>query len=400
MKKSHLLILLLMALAVSTNAQERLPQDYTPPTDIVTLSPDMTFPQAFEVLSKVAYAREGRIIIDPLKHTERIDVEIVGLPWRKALDVILKAHRLAYLQHEKFYEVTGEPEAAGALSLEPTLDSREVRIEAIFFEGDRHELDETGVDWTAVVGGSNWNSSGFGVNAASVITDNIVQGNVNYHSTHKGTTYDLTALLKAYESENLGRILARPQVVVLTGKEGRIQVGQDFSIKTRDFAGNLIDRFFSVGTILTVAPTIISENGINFIHLTIHAERSNIAAVTPDIIVDKSQADTHVLLLDGEATTLGGLYLRESHDVRKGVPYLSRLPWYVFGLRYIFGYNSKEIQDRELIVILRATLVPQLKTRTAAMAANMQEMFEQRQHEFRKTFDTNFDSVSVPELRK
>lgn len=406
MKKSTLFILLLMAPTVLVQAQERLPQDYTPPTDIVTLSKDMTFPQAFEVLSKVAYAREGKIIIDPLKHTGPIGVEIDALPWQKAFDVILKSHNLGYVEHEKFYEVTGTPEISATEEKDvPTLDSREVRIEAIFFEGNRHELDEAGIDWSAMVSRANnaggWTGSGsFAVNGASEIQTQIVEAGGTYTSTKGAFTYNLSAILRAYESENLGRILAQPQVVVMSGKEGRIQVGQDFSVKQRDFAGNVIDRFFSVGTILLVTPEVYTEAGTDFIRLTIHAERSSVTPELITIIVDKSQADTHVLLLNGETTMLGGLYSRDSRTVRKGVPFLSRLPWWVFGLRYIFGYNEKEITDRELIVVLRASLVPKLQTRTATAARTMNEVFDQSQHQMRHNFDQNFDSTSVRELRK
>jgi len=39
------------------------------------------------------------------------------------------------------------------------------------------------------------------------------------------------------------------------------------------------------------------------------------------------------------------------------------LPWWVFGLRYIFGYDSKNIVKRELIVLLKAEILPSLEDR-------------------------------------
>jgi type IV pilus assembly protein PilQ len=398
MKKSTLLILLLMATAGLSPAQERRSQESSPPTDVVTLSPDMTFPQAFEVLSRVAYAREGKTIIDPLKHTGMIEVEIDALPWKKAFDVILKAHRLDFTVHEKFYEVTGEPVLTADEKKAPTLKSREVRIEAIFFEGNRSELAEAGIDWSVLVSQAN-KSIGFAVNGASEVQSQIVEATGAYGSQKGRSHYDLSGLLRAYESEDLGRVLAQPQIAVMSGKDGRIQVGQDFSIKQRDFAGNIIDRFFSVGTILTVTPDIYNENGVDFIYLAIHAERSFLTPDITNIVIDKSAADTHVLLLNGETTMLGGLYSRQHRTVRKGVPYLSRLPWWVFGLRYIFGYNLLDVRDKELIVILRATLVPELKTRTQSPFKSLNELFDQSQNQINRTFEQNFDSISVKQLR-
>ncbi len=366
--------------------QNRLPQEYISADEIITLSSDMSFEQAFTVLSKVAFEKEGKTIIDPLKHQGRIDVEIVNLPWKKAFEIILKAHRLQYVEHEKFYEVTGEPQEVSADKKPVTVSSREIRIEAVFFEGDRHALSEAGVDWSFLRSGNTWNG-GFSVNGANEVTSNIVEGNLSYTENSGGIEYDVSSVLKAFESENLGRILAQPQIVVLSGREGRIQVGQDFSIKTRDFAGNIIDNFFSTGTILTVTPVVFSESGVNFIHLSIHAERSSAAPDVVSTTINKSQADTQVLLLDGESTMLGGLYTRDFKTVRKGIPYLKDLPWWALGLRYLFGYNLQDTADKELIVVLRASLVPDLKNRAIQKLKNLDETFEQERNRSQGTYE-------------
>ena len=51
------------------------------------------------------------------------------------------------------------------------------------------------------------------------------------------------------------------------GKEGKIQVGSDFSIKQKDFSGNTVEKFYPTGTILTVTPHVYKEDGINYIVL-------------------------------------------------------------------------------------------------------------------------------------
>lgn len=194
------------------------------------------------------------------------------------------------------------------------------------------------------------------------------------------------------QSQNLGRILSQPQIVVLSGKEGRIQVGQDFSIKTRDFAGNVIDNFFSTGTILSVTPTIHAEGDMTFVHLTIHAERSNAIPDPVSTRINKSQADTQVLLLDGESTMVGGLYSRDYKTVRKGVPFLKDLPWWVLGLRYAFGYNLKDGLDKELIVVIRATVLQDLKTRTTLPKKALEESFKQSGDNARQNFKKSWDA--------
>jgi len=54
---------------------------------------------------------------------------------------------------------------------------------------------------------------------------------------------------------------------------GRTQVGSDIAIKERDFAGNLIDRFYSTGTIIEVKPFIYSEDNIDYVFLDTKVEK-------------------------------------------------------------------------------------------------------------------------------
>lgn len=376
--------------AFGVAAQDRLPQEYISPDEIITLSADMSFDQAFEILSKIAYEKEGKTIIDPAKRQGRIDVQIVNLPWKKAFEVILKAHRLSYKEHEKFYEVIGETTKVDPSKVEVSLSSREVRIQAIFFEADRRALAESGIDWSFLRSGSVLSGS-FGVSGATGVSDEIVEGNLSYTKTIEGADYEISGMLRAFESMNLGRILAQPEIVVISGREGRIQVGQDFSIKTRDFAGNVIDNFFSTGTILTVTPVVFSEDDIRFIHLKIKAERSS---ATPDVVsttINKSEATTEVILVNGECTSIGGLYNRELKMVRKGVPYLKDLPWWVLGLRYVFGQNLKDVSDKELLVVLRASLVPDLRSRSTATRLPAGEVFQKERQGSTEEFDRNWD---------
>jgi general secretion pathway protein D len=386
---------------IASFGQNRLPQEYVAPDEIITLSKSTSFEQAFNILSKIAEKKEGKTIIDPMRHQGQIDVEIVNLPWKKALDVILKANRLSYVDHDRFYEIVGEEKQVSPGEEPIKIGSREIRIEAIFFEGNRQALQEVGVDWTAIAGMFNNQDTTFSFisRGGSQVTDNITEA----HFHHKTTTGDifnkeydleLTSMLRAFEKDDLGRILAHPQLVVLSGKEGRIQVGQDFSIKTLDFAGNIIDKFYSVGTILTVKPTVYTENGVDFIHLTIHMERSNVQPDPITTIVNKSEANTQVLLLNGETTVLGGLYSRDNRVLRRGFPFLKDLPWYVFGLRYLFGYNLNSNFDRELIVVLRASLLPQLEERVKLESTTLHDALKQGSQQMDETLQRNWEAQS------
>jgi len=392
-------ILIAVLTAMTALAQNRLPQEYVAPDEIITLSASSSFEQAFEILSKIAERKEGKTIIDPLRHQGQIDVEIVNMPWKKALEIILKANRLAYVEHERFYEITGEAAKVKPEEEPITFGSREILIESIFFEANLQAMEEVGVDLSALISTGNIDSTGIIMRGGSQVTENIAEARGSYRrdGLHIGDwefNLNLDGMLRAYEKDDLGRILAHPKLVVLSGKEGRIQVGQDFSIKTLDFAGNIIDRFYSVGTILNVTPTVYTENNVDFIHLTIHMERSNVLPDPISTIVNKSEANTQVLLLNGETTVMGGLYSRDTRDLRKGVPFLKDLPWWVLGLRYVFGYSLQQTVDRELLVVLRASLVPKLEARTAGIPGTLHDVLKDGNQNMSKTLQQNWEAQS------
>jgi type IV pilus assembly protein PilQ len=190
----------------------------------------------------------------------------------------------------------------------------------------------------------------------------------NFQSEYTMGEFEGTSegIFKFFEEENLGEIIARPSITVRDGNVGKIQIGQDISIKQRDFAGNVIDVFVPTGTILDITPYIYEEDGVDYILLKIKAERSTAPVVTElSTTINKTNATTEVLMLDGEKTAIGGLFVNAETSVRRGIPFLKDLPWWFFGLRYIFGYDEVEITKNETIIILEAKILPTLKERMA-----------------------------------
>jgi type IV pilus assembly protein PilQ len=70
-------------------------------------------------------------------------------------------------------------------------------------------------------------------------------------------------------------------------------------------------------------------------------------------------------MLNGEETVIGGMFINQTTKVRTGIPFLKDLPWWFFGLRYIFGTDQDLVTKKELVILLRAELVPTLKERLA-----------------------------------
>ncbi len=171
-------------------------------------------------------------------------------------------------------------------------------------------------------------------------------------------------------------MIARPQTTVRSGSTGRVQIGTDFSVKERDFAGNVIDRFYSAGTILEVTPTVYTYGNTELIDLMYKATRSSVTPGTVSTLIDKTENQSKLLLLNGEETYVAGLTLNEETTTREGIPLLKDLPWWFFGLRYLFGYDKVNVSRRELLILLRAELVPTIDARIEQLTKNRDVMQE------------------------
>ncbi len=172
-----------------------------------------------------------------------------------------------------------------------------------------------------------------------------------------------TAVFKFFETNGIGEIISNPSIVVRDRNEGRIQIGSDFSVRTKDFAGNTTEKFFPTGTIIIVTPYIHKEGGLDYALLNISVERSSFSTSETTTEIKKTTAATQVLMLNGEETAIGGLFLNEEAIVRNGIPFLKDLPWWVFGIRYLTGYDQTIVRKKELVILLKTELIPTLQER-------------------------------------
>ncbi|MHB8931397.1 MAG: hypothetical protein ACYC5R_12450, partial [Melioribacteraceae bacterium] len=112
--------------------------------------------------------------------------------------------------------------------------------------------------------------------------------------------------------------------------------------------------------------------------------------------VSKNVVTTDVLLLDGEETAIGGLFENQEISVRRGIPFLKDLPWWVFGIRYLTGYDSQETVRKEVIMLIKAELLPSLKDRIekikedSALRDIRQENFD-KMEKYKKQFEKKED---------
>jgi type II secretory pathway component GspD/PulD (secretin) len=299
--------------------------------------------------------------------------------WKRALEYILKTNDLSYKEHARHFEILENETLQGPNKLKKQIDfdTREIEIKATFFEADYATMAQIGVDWTTISNGKvNLrldNRSGSQVDGA-LFSAKLVSTKL----------FDVAAIINAFESKDKGKILANPQIRIMDGEEGKIKVGKNFYLTTRDFSGNTRYSEYEAGTILRVIPSIISLDGKMFIHLDINAEKSDVEVTSLGVTKKITEGKTKVLLLNGEETALAGMFSNQVTNVRKGIPLLKDLPWWIFGLRYFMGYNASNYSKKELIILIKAEIVPRLDDRNLKQIS-MQKQLEKRRRLYEQT---------------
>ncbi len=411
MKKTTMhLVLLVFALALTTllgsglaQAQDLPPQQgrqirgYVPPDQLVSFRPETPFTQFIDFLNPIFQRINGKQVIDPESRQFPIGIAISGMQYFDAFQLVLNFNQLTFRETDRFFIIEAaipEPTLAvqqpgAALAETPevpaTLETREVQINAVLFSINKTKARDLGTDWNVFFGGETASGGGSqgggGLGGAAggegqgqfgaiprffLKTDDLANAVDDYLlMPDQFDVATLTRLFRFLETNGAGETVANPSVTVQSGEQGRIQIGTDFPFIVRDFSGNSITQFVSTGIIIEVVPTLITEAladtagapTLDFIHLNVQVENSSGQISPAGPIVDRSTANTQVLLLDGEQTIIGGLYTTEQVVSRRGIPFLKDLPWWFFGIKYLVSVTQRTNIQRELVILLRANLV-------------------------------------------
>ncbi len=385
------LFLLICSQGVWAQSNEKtvLRKAYAKPEEIVSFSRSTSFRQVMLILNELSQKFMGKVIIDPENRNEAIDVDIDKMHWLTALELILRTKGLWYEEKPTYLQIFAVKDgpqkqelSKDVIAAKEKYDSREVIISALFFEADDTKLRQAGMSWNFT---RNDDLKPTIINRSVDETGGLFEFMVE----PSGSFGELTAVFKALETDQVGEVVANPQVTVRSGEEGRIQVGSDISVTLQDFAGNAVTQFFSTGSIIKVEPEVVVYDSIEFIHIDLEIERSSSSSGDAGIEIAKSRAETTVMLLDGEETLIGGLFINEEANERSGVPFLKDLPWWFFGLRYVFGFERQNRIKKELLILIKAEMLPTIKERfeQKLRGAKQRKVLTEERRKGRKQFE-------------
>jgi general secretion pathway protein D len=154
------------------------------------------------------------------------------------------------------------------------------------------------------------------------------------------------------------KTIENPQIRALDGQKAQLKIGSRVPVATGSFQPgiggvginplvNTQFQYLDVGVNIDMTPTVHADREVTLklmLEISAVTGTSNIGGIQQPII--GSRHIEHVIRLkEGEVNLLGGIM--ESSDVRSvsGLPGLAQIPI----LKYLFGNNSKEITDNEIV---------------------------------------------------
>ena len=243
------------------------------------------------------------------------------------------------------------------------LDSpaRQIKISTQIIEVSSNDLEELGINW--LVAGSHTTSTGRSYDQTGEVRADLGSvepvGRYTVQALQKGWSVD--AIIEALVSSGKGKIVAHPEITTIENKEARIQMGSKVPIKQFDQAGNVTITFEEVGTILKVTPHITAENQI-LMHL--RPERSTFKFDPNGVVINTNNAETNVIVGNGETAVIAGLTTNDEVQSEVGVPILKDIPL----LGRLFKFTQTRAEARDLVIFVTPTIVE------ADLAMNTEDM--------------------------
>lgn len=210
----------------------------------------------------------------------------------------------------------------------------------------------------SLIGSETNSNTTLSSNAASSLLN--IQGLAIGVGKMKDDGESFAAILNLVAQDANSNILSTPSVMTMDNEISSIIVGQEIPITTGEtLSSNNSNPFRSVnrqeiGVKLEVKPQINEGNAVKMeINQEVSSVFGPITSTSTDLITNKRQIQTTVMVETGETIVLGGLIDDDVQESEKKVPVLGNIP--VLGK--LFKSTSTSRTKRNLIVFLRPTIV-------------------------------------------
>jgi len=182
-------------------------------------------------------------------------------------------------------------------------------------------------------------------------------------ATQLGQNGIFGAIINAVQSDTQSSILSTPSITTLDNQKAHMLVGQEIPITTGQALSNNFDNQFrtvqreNVGIILDVTPQVSGDGQVKlFIKQEVSSIAGPVSADNSELVLNKREFETTVLIDDGEIYAIGGLLDDNERRTIEKIPLLSDIPL----IGELFKSKTRSRTKTNLVVFIRPTI---LKTR-------------------------------------
>jgi type IV pilus assembly protein PilQ len=180
-----------------------------------------------------------------------------------------------------------------------------------------------------------------------------------------GGAFNLNLRLSALENTGVSKTVSAPKISTIDNKEATI--GQGVSIPfSQTSASGVNTTFIEAKLELKVTPHVSADGSILLkIKATNNQPNPQLTGANGQPSISKREAETEVLVKDGETTVIGGIYTRTTANRRAEVPFLGKIPI----LGFFFRNTSDQDDHTELLIFITPRILNRQAT-TVATGAN------------------------------
>ena len=219
-----------------------------------------------------------------------------------------------------------------------------VLVELLLVEVSLSDQESTGIEFLAKSGDVTFSDAGglsLGANGLNIRFDKV------------GET---RAVLNAFYQNNRANIRSNPRLMVKSGEEASIDVGNEIPVitsksqSTENSSAPVIQtiQYRTTGVVLTIEPTVHSSGYVDIkINQELSEAQQNSTSAIDSPTIFRRKLQTTVTLRDGGSVLLGGLISQTTSDGENGVGGLGKIPL----LGKLFKVGS-EFEDRTELMIM------------------------------------------------
>jgi type IV pilus assembly protein PilQ len=255
-------------------------------------------------------------------------------------------------------------------SLLMTLDkpTPQVMIEARIVEINTSDVRDLGIQWGVKLSATNTllGAGGLPMLGSGAFTGNnyLVDfpsgagagagSGFNFGILNPARTMGLDMQLSAVETAGKGKIISNPRIMTIDNGKAKISQGDSIPIRKLTAEGTISTEFKDYTLEMIVTPHITPDNSISMIIETKKEEPdwSRVSSEgTP--ASKKREANTSVIIRDGETVVIGGVFKTSKQETDSGTPGLMDIPI----LGWLFKKNKTDESTSEMIIFITPRIV-------------------------------------------